>query len=312
MFASVTETVGGTPLVALRRVGAGLPGRLAAKLESRNPAGSVKDRIAASMIDDAERRGTLRPGATIVEATSGNTGIGLAFVCAARGYRLILTMPERMSRERILLLRYLGAQVVLTPGVLMREAVEKARGILAETPNAVSLNQFGNPANPEAHRRSTGPEIWSGSEGAVDAFVAGVGTGGTVTGVGEYLKSQRADVHIVAVEPAHAAVLSGGRAGNHLIQGIGAGFVPDILNRSIIDEIATVTDDEALIHARRLAREEGISAGISSGATLAVALRLAARPAFAGKLIVFMVCDSGERYVSGPLLDELVSAPPSK
>jgi cysteine synthase A len=215
-------------------------------------------------------------------------------------------MPERMSRERILLLRYLGAQVVLTPGVLMREAVEKARSILAETPDAVSLNQFGNPANPEAHRRGTGPEIWSASQGAVEAFVAGVGTGGTVTGVGEYLKSQRATIRIVAVEPAHAAVLSGGRAGNHLIQGIGAGFVPDILNRAVIDEIATVTDDEALAHARRLAREEGISAGISSGATLAVALRLAARPAFAGKLIVFMVCDSGERYVSGPLLDELV------
>jgi cysteine synthase len=303
MFASVTETVGATPLVALRRIGRELPGRLAAKLESRNPAGSVKDRIAASMIDDAERRGLLRPGATIVEATSGNTGIGLAFVCAARGYRLVLTMPERMSRERILLLRFLGAQVVLTPGVLMREAVDRARHILSESPGAMSLNQFGNPANPEAHRRGTGPEIWSSSEGAVDVFVAGVGTGGTVTGVGEYLKTVKPGVRVVAVEPAHAAVLSGGRAGNHLIQGIGAGFVPEILNRSVIDEIATVSDDEALVNARRLAREEGISAGISSGATLAVALRVAARPEYSGKLVVFMVCDSGERYVSGPLLD---------
>lgn len=305
MFANVTATVGGTPLVALHRVGSGLPGRLAAKLESRNPAGSVKDRIAASMIDDAEKRGVLHPGATIVEATSGNTGIGLAFVCAARGYHLILTMPERMSRERILLLRYLGADVVLTPGVLMREAVEKARQILGNTVGAVSLNQFGNPANPEAHRRGTGPEIWSASDGAVDVFVAGVGTGGTVTGVGEYLKAAKPGVRIVAVEPAHAAVLSGGRAGNHLIQGIGAGFVPEILNRAVIDEIATVTDDEALVHARRLAREEGISAGISSGATLAVALRIAGRPEMAGKLVVFMVCDSGERYVTGPLLEEL-------
>jgi cysteine synthase A len=231
-------------------------------------------------------------------------------VCAARGYRLILTMPERMSRERILLLRYLGAEVVLTPGVLMRESVERARQILAATPGAMSLNQFGNPANPEAHRSGTGPEIWAGSDGTVAAFVAGVGTGGTITGVGEFLKSQNAAVQVVAVEPAHAAVLSGGRAGNHLIQGIGAGFIPDVLNRSVIDEIATTTDDEALVHARRLAREEGIFAGISSGATLAVALRLAARPTFKDKLIVFMVCDSGERYVTGPLVDELVSAKP--
>ncbi|MES1172303.1 MAG: cysteine synthase A [Bacteroidota bacterium] len=304
MFASVTETVGATPLVGLRRIDRGLPGRLAAKLESRNPAGSVKDRIAAAMIDDAERRGALRPGATIVEATSGNTGIGLAFVCAARGYHLILTMPERMSRERILLLRYLGADVVLTPGVLMREAVERARQILSATPEAVSLNQFGNPANPQAHRQGTGPEIWTDSDGAVDVFVAGVGTGGTITGAGEFLKSKKASVRLVAVEPAHAAVLSGGRPGNHLIQGIGAGFVPEVLNRSIIDEIATVTDEEALSHARRLAREEGITAGISSGATLAVALRVAARPESQGKLIVFMVCDSGERYVTGPLFDE--------
>ena len=303
MFASVTETVGGTPLVALSRIGSGLPGRLGAKLESRNPAGSVKDRIAASMIDDAERRGVLGPGMTLVEATSGNTGIGLAFVCAARGYRLVLTMPEKMSRERILLLRYLGAEVVLTPGVLMREAVEKARQILAATPGAISLNQFANPANPEAHRRGTGPEIWAASGGNVDVFVSGVGTGGTITGVGEYLKSRKREVRVIAVEPAHAAVLSGGRAGNHLIQGIGAGFVPEVLNRQIIDEIATVTDDEALTHARRLAREEGISAGISSGATLAVALRIAERPESGGKLIVFMVCDSGERYVTGPLLD---------
>jgi cysteine synthase len=304
MHASITATIGRTPLVALGRLGAGLPGRLAAKIESRNPAGSVKDRIAWAMIDDAERRGLLGPGATIVEATSGNTGIGLALVAAARGYRLVLTMPERMSRERVLLLRYLGAEVVLTPGVLMRDAVDRARQLLDATPGALSLNQFANPANPEAHRRGTGPEIFADSEGAVDAFVAGVGTGGTITGVGETLKAKKPAVRVVAVEPAHAAVLSGGRPGNHLIQGIGAGFVPEVLNRAVIDEIATVTDDEALHHARLLTRQEGIPAGISSGATLAVALRLAARAEMAGKLIVFMVCDSGERYVSGPLAGE--------
>jgi cysteine synthase len=301
MHTSITATIGRTPLVALGRLGAGLPGRLAAKIESRNPAGSVKDRIAWAMIEDAERRGLLGPGATIVEATSGNTGIGLALVAAARGYRLVLTMPERMSRERVLLLRYLGAEVVLTPGVLMRDAVDRARQLLDTTPGALSLNQFANPANPEAHRRGTGPEIFADSGGAVDAFVAGVGTGGTITGVGETLKARKPAVRVVAVEPAHAAVLSGGRPGNHLIQGIGAGFVPEVLNRAVIDEIATVTDDEALHHARLLTRQEGIPAGISSGATLAVALRLAARAEMAGKLIVFMVCDSGERYVSGPL-----------
>jgi cysteine synthase A len=306
IHAGIASTIGRTPLVELARIGAGTGVRLLAKLESRNPGGSVKDRIAAAMIADAERAGTLRPGGAIVEATSGNTGIALAFVAATRGYTLHVTMPERMSRERLALLRYLGARVTLTPGALMREAVDKAESLRASIPGAVALDQFRNPANPEAHRLATAPEIWDDTGGAVDVFVAGVGTGGTITGVGQVLKARKPEVRVIAVEPANAAVLTGRRPANHMIQGIGAGFVPPLLDRSVIDEIVAVGDDEAFAHARRLAREEGILAGISSGATLAAALRLAARPAYAGKTIVLMICDSGERYTNGPLVGELV------
>jgi cysteine synthase len=306
IYKGVNASIGGTPLVELPRIGASAGVRLLAKLESRNPGGSVKDRIAAAMIEEAERTGTLQPGGTIVEATSGNTGIALAFVAATKGYTLHVTMPERMSRERLALLRYLGARVTLTPGTLMREAVDKAAELRRTIPGAVALDQFKNPANPEAHRRTTAPEIWDDTAGDLDVFIAGVGTGGTITGVGEVLKARKPGVRIVAVEPANAAVLSGRRPANHMIQGIGAGFVPPLLNRAVIDEVCAVSDDEAFAHARRLARDEGISAGISSGATLAAALRLATRPELAGKTLVFMICDSGERYTNGPLVNELV------
>jgi cysteine synthase A len=308
IFPSAVETVGKTPLVALGRVGRGLPGRLVGKLESHNPCGSVKDRIGVAMVDEAERVGRLKPGATIVEPTSGNTGIALAFVAAARGYRLIVTMPERMSAERAALLRYLGAEVVTTPGTLMREAVARAEELRQQIPGAILLGQFSNPANPEIHRRTTALEIWEDTGGEVDAFVAGVGTGGTITGVGEVLKQRKPGVRVVAVEPAKAAVLSGHAPGNHLIQGIGAGFVPPILNRSVIDEVIAVSEDESFACARRLAREEGLLCGISSGAALAAALAVAERPAFAGKLIVVVLPDSGERYVSTPLFTELMGS----
>jgi cysteine synthase len=302
----VVETAGETPLVELSRVSRGLSARLYAKLEARNPCGSVKDRIGIAMVVEAERKGELHPGATIVEPTSGNTGIALAFVAAARGYRLIVTMPERMSAERAALLRYFGAEVVTTPGTLMRDAVARAQSLRQEIAGAVTLGQFTNPANPEVHRRTTAEEIWRDTDGAVDIFVAGVGTGGTITGVGEVLKARKPEVRVVAVEPAKAAVLSGGPVGNHLIQGIGAGFVPPILNRRIIDEVITVSEDETFTCARRLAREEGILCGISSGAALAAALALAARPENAGKHIVTVLPDSGERYLSTPLFSELV------
>jgi cysteine synthase A len=307
IFPSSIETVGRTPLVALARVGRGLPGRLAGKLESHNPCGSVKDRIGVAMVVDAERSGRLRPGATLIEPTSGNTGIALAFVAAARGYRLVVTMPERMSGERAALLRYLGAEVVTTPGSLMRDAVARAEELRAETPGAVVLGQFSNPANPEVHRRTTALEVWDDTDGQVDVFVAGVGTGGTITGVGEVLKQRKPSVKMVAVEPAKAAVLSGAIPGNHLIQGIGAGFVPPILNRAVIDEVIPVSEDEAFACARRLAREEGILAGISSGAALAAALVVAERPDCDGKLVVVVLPDSGERYVSTPLFTELMA-----
>jgi cysteine synthase len=303
---SVVETAGATPLVELTRVGRGLRARLFAKLEARNPCGSVKDRIGIAMVREAERSGELKPGATIIEPSSGNTGIALAFVAAARGYRLIVTMPERMSNERAALLRYFGAEVVTTPGTLMRDAVARAQKLREEIPGAVSLGQFTNPANPEVHRRTTAEEIWRDTGGAVDVFVAGVGTGGTITGVGEVLKARKPGVHIVAVEPAKAAILSGGAVGNHLIQGIGAGFIPPILNRRVIDEVVTVTEDETFACARRLAREEGILCGISSGAALAAALHLAARPQHEGRHIVTVLPDSGERYLSTPLFSELV------
>ena len=305
---SVVETVGATPLVELSRLAPGLPARVLAKLESRNPCGSVKDRVGVAMVEEAERRGELKPGATLIEPTSGNTGIALAFVAAARGYRLIVTMPERMSPERASLLRYLGAEVVTTPGTLMRDAVAKAEALKKEIPGSVSLGQFSNPANPEVHRRTTAEEIWRDTGGAVDIFVAGVGTGGTITGVGEVLKARKPGVHVVAVEPVKAAVLSGppGTAvGNHLIQGLGAGFIPPILNRRILDEVLTVSEDQSFKHARRLAREEGVLAGISSGAALAAALEVAGRPENQGKTLVVMLPDSGERYLSTPLFAEL-------
>src|SRR5688572_21871703 len=302
----VAQTVGGTPMVRLHRVTAGCVARVVAKLESRNPCGSVKDRIGVAMIEDAEKRGVLKEGATLIEPTSGNTGVALAFAAASKGYKLILTMPERMSRERIALLRYLGADVVLTPGTLMRDAVEKAEALSREIPGAVMLQQFKNPANPEVHRRTTAVEIWNDTGGEVDVFVAGVGTGGTITGVGEVLKQRKPTVKVVAVEPAKAAVLSGGRPSNHLIQGIGAGFVPDVLNRAIIDEVIAVAEDDAFGSARRLAREEGILAGISSGAALFAALEVGRRPESADKTIVVVLPDTGERYVTTPLFDELI------
>ena len=301
----ISATVGGTPLVELLRIDAG-GARLLAKLESRNPCGSVKDRIAVAMIEDAERRGLLAPGGTIVEATSGNTGIALAFVAATKGYRLLVTMPERMSKERLALLRYLGAKVTLTPGTLMRDAIARAEELRRATPGAIALDQFRNPANAETHRRTTAVEIWDDTAGKVDVFVAGVGTGGTISGVGAVLKKHRPAIRIVAVEPAQAAVLTGRQPANHMIQGIGAGFVPPILRRDLIDEVIAVSDEDAFSHARQLARVEGISAGISSGATLAAALTLARRRDMADKTIVFMVCDGGERYTNGPLVNEML------
>lgn len=288
-------------MVELRRLAEGLPGRVAAKLEMRNPCGSVKDRLGVALIEDAERRGVLRPGMTLVEATGGNTGIGLAFAAAIRGYRLLLTMPENMSKERVALLRHLGAEVVLTPGILMGAAVARATQLLQEVPGAIMLDQFTNPVNPEVHRRTTAIEVWEDTQGAVDVFVCAVGTGGTITGVGEVLKQHKPGVRIVAVEPAGAAVLSGGPAGNHQIPGIGVGFIPVVLNRSILDEVVAVTDEEAFACTRRLAREEGIVAGISSGAALHAALVVAARRDAAARLIVVLLADTGERYVTTSL-----------
>ncbi|MEX2218811.1 MAG: cysteine synthase A [Phycisphaerales bacterium] len=301
IYRNLTETVGGTPLVELARLSRGMDRRIVAKLEMRNPCGSVKDRVGVAMVEDAERRGVLRPGATLVEATGGNTGIGLALAAAVRGYKLILTMPSSMSKERVALLRQMGAQVVLTEGILMSEAVARAERIVAETPGAVMLDQFRNPANTEVHRRTTAEEIWEGTEGAVDVFVAGVGTGGTITGVGEVLKLRRPSVRIVAVEPEGAAVLSGRPAGAHQMPGIGVGFVPPVLNQGVIDEVIAVSDEDAFGAARRLAREEGILAGVSSGAALHAALTVAGRPESAGKLVVVLLADTGERYISSAL-----------
>ena len=302
----IAETIGRTPLVRLRRFGEGLAGEIVGKIESRNPGGSVKDRIGLAMIVDAERSGLLVKGSVIVEPTSGNTGIALAMVAAAKGYKLILTMPESMSQERVALLRAFGAEVILTPGTLMVQAVEQARKIQREKPGAVMLHQFENPANPAAHRETTGREIWEDTGGAVDCVVAGVGTGGTITGVGELLKEKKPAVRMIAVEPRNAAALSGGRIGPHFIQGIGAGFVPKILRRELIDEVVTVTEDEAFENARRVAVGEGILVGISAGAALAAAVKVAAREEMRGKLIVVILCDSGERYLSTPLFQELL------
>jgi cysteine synthase A len=301
VFSDVTGTVGRTPVVELRRLANGLPARVLAKLEMRNPCGSVKDRLGVALIEDAEQRGLLRPGMTLVEPTGGNTGIGLAFAAAIRGYRLILTMPETMSTERVALLRYLGAEVVLTPGILMADAVARAAQLADEHPGSLMLDQFRNPANPELHRRTTAVEIWEDTQGDVDVFVSGVGTGGTITGVGEVLKQRKPSARVVAVEPVGAAVLSGRPAGNHLIPGIGVGFVPDVLNRSILDEVIAVTDEDAFTGARRLAREEGILAGVSSGAAIHAALTVATRDESAGKTIVVLLADSAERYITSTL-----------
>jgi cysteine synthase len=298
---NIAEHVGRTPMVQLTRVTEGLDAEVYAKLEALNPGGSVKDRIGVAMIEAAEREGLIEPGVTtIVEATSGNTGIALAFVCAAKGYELVLTMPQGMSRERESLLRLYGARVEVTESLGgMDEAVDAARG-LADNGNVFLPDQFSNPANPEAHRRTTGPEIFDALDGRVDVFVAGVGTGGTITGVGEVLKARNPDCRIVAVEPRSSAVLSGGHPGPHKIQGIGAGFVPKVLNREILDEILPVDDEVAIDTARLLSSREGVICGISGGAAVAAALEVARRPESRGARIVTIVCDSGERYVSTP------------
>jgi cysteine synthase A len=304
VFESVVDTVGRTPLVKLPRISEEVGATLLGKLESRNPCASVKDRLGVALIRDAEQRGTLKPGATIVEATSGNTGIALAFASAALGYRLIITMPETMSKERVALLRMFGAEVVLTPGALMRAAVDRARDIAAQTPGAVQLRQFENPANPAMHEATTAREIWDDTGGRFDALVAGVGTGGTITGIGRFLRARRAAVKIVAVEPADSAVLSGCAPAPHYIQGIGAGFVPEVLDRSVIDEVVAVSERAALDNARRLAREEGILSGISAGAALYAAIRVGRRTDMQGKTIVVILPDTGERYMSTALAED--------
>jgi len=299
--AEASAVVGNTPLVLLDRLGTEVGGEVCAKLEYFNPGGSVKDRIGVAMIDAAEEAGQIRPGrAVVVEPTSGNTGIALAMVCAARGYELILTLPEGMSRERAKLLRAYGAEVRETPSLGgMTEAVALAEEIREQRKGFMPM-QFSNPANPEAHRRTTAEEIWADTDGRVGAFVAGVGTGGTITGVGSVLKERSPETLVVAVEPAGSPVLSGGQPGPHKIQGIGAGFVPAVLDRTVIDEVISVSDEDALETARLAAREEGVLAGISAGANIAAALQVAARPEMAGKRVVTIVCDSGERYVSLP------------
>ena len=307
IYTSVDQLIGRTPLLELSRIESSesLQARVLAKLEYFNPAGSVKDRVAAAMIDDAEARGLLKPGATLIEPTSGNTGIGLASVAAARGYRLIIVMPETMSIERRRLIAAYGAQIELTPGAEgMKGAIAKAKELASRIENSFIPSQFDNPANPDVHFRTTGPEIWQDTDGQVDIFVAGVGTGGTVTGVGRYLKSVRPDVRVVAVEPASSPVLSGGAAGPHRIQGIGAGFVPSVLDTQIYDEIIPVADGDALAAGKRIAREEGFLVGISSGAAVWAAIQLAKRPENAEKTIVALLPDTGERYLSTPMFGD--------
>lgn len=305
IHSDITKVVGGTPLVRLNRLTQGLAATVLVKLESLNPLGSVKDRIGVAMINAAEKAGLLKPGGLIVEPTSGNTGIALAFVAAARGYKLILTMPDTMSVERRQLFRVLGAELVLTEGAKgMRGAVEKAEEITRATPGAYMPQQFNNPANPEVHRKTTAEEIWKDTDGTVDIFVAGVGTGGTLTGVGEVLKERKPSVRIVAVEPKDSPVLSGGKAGLHKIQGIGAGFVPGVLDTKVYDEILQVRHEDAGETSRKLARQEGILAGISAGANVWAALEIAKRKESKGKTIVTVICDTGERYLSTWLFQE--------
>lgn len=307
IYEQITDLIGKTPLVRLKNHSAtrALNATILAKVEFFNPAGSAKDRIAKAMLDDAESKGLLKKGSVIIEPTSGNTGIGLASVAAARGYRVILTMPETMSVERRNLLKAYGAQIVLTEGSKgMTGAIEKANELASSMPGSFIPSQFTNPANPEAHRQTTGPEIWQDTDGNVDIFVAGVGTGGTITGVGEYLKAQNPNVRVVAVEPAGSPVLSGGKAGPHGLQGIGAGFIPEALNTAVYDEIITVKNEDAYATGKAIAREEGMLVGISSGAAVFAATELARRPENKGKTIVVLLSDTGERYLSTPMFED--------